>query len=600
MKNFSIFLENSLATQGSAVAYQYEKPLDIISVSNPMEIGGALTRMEEALDQGHHLAGWISYEAGLSMEEKLSGFVENAQKIPLIHMGVFKGRKPLSAEEVEDHWRPSFERSQFESSNFTLNVDYEAYEKAVNKIHHYLRAGDIYQVNYTLKTQFDFKGLPEDLYASLRKAQRVEFGAFMKTDHLSILSLSPELFFRKQGTVISARPMKGTCARGRGLEEDKRFASELHQDEKNRAENLMIVDLLRNDLSKIATPGSVKVESLFDVERYRTLFQMTSTIKAELPETVGPIDIIRAIFPCGSITGAPKIRAMEIIDELEESRRGIYTGAIGFITPQGDACFSVPIRTLVIDDMGQGEMGIGSAIVADSSPEKEYEECLLKANFVEQSFPEFDLIESILYEEGKGYDLLEEHLNRIRDSAEYFAFAYERDEIMTALSEQADFMKAHGDGGAAWKCRLLLSLKGEISVTSERLAKTGSATEHKIILSDRPVSSKNPMIFHKTTERAFYNQELARGREKVECYDVIFLNEDGALCEGTYSNLFIEKQGVLYTPPVSAGLLNGIYRQSLLKQGLQEKNLYPQDLQTADQIFMGNSVRGLVRVSVVN
>jgi len=599
LEYFSIFLENNLATQGAAKAFHYEKPVEIISVCNPLKVDEALVKMEQALKEGFHLAGWISYEAGLCMEGKLAGFAEKSEKIPLIHMGVFSARKPLSVADAEEYWHPSFERAQFESNDFRLNVEFEAYEKALAAIQAYLKAGDIYQVNYTLKAQFGFKGYPEDLYASLRKAQRVEFGAFMQTDQLSVLSLSPELFFRKEADRITAKPMKGTCARGRDLEEDQKNAAEMQQDEKSRAENLMIVDLLRNDLSKIALPGSVEVKSLFDVERYRTLFQMTSTIQARVTDIVGPVDIIRAIFPCGSITGAPKIRAMEIIDKLEMDRRGIYTGAIGFMTPEGDACFSVPIRTLVVDQLGQGEMGIGSAIIADSRADREYEECILKARFAAQDFPEFDLIETMLFRPEQGYEHLEAHMERLRASAEYFSFQCDEQEIRQLLQDQQEYLRGHKYAQSNWKCRLLLSASGAVSITSEPLDKTSMVQKKTITLSDQPVDSQNPMLYHKTSERTFYQRELCRARERSECFDVIFLNEDGALTEGSFTNIFIEKGGILYTPPVKAGLLNGILRQSLLKEGVQESMLYADDLHQADRIYVGNSVRGLLEVTLV-
>lgn len=593
--NFSVYLDNNRSEKQGAKLFQ--APIHMIVAVKSSEIDTAFEEIRKYLTDGYYVAGWISYETGLFLEGKLAELGQASYAVPFLSFGVYEHCQKLTFEDSEEHWATMSGKRDYAVENLRLNISRKEYEGTVAEIHEYLAAGDIYQVNFTLKSMFDFSGLPESYFAAMRKAQKVEYAAFIKSDDLSVLSLSPELFFKKEGRNITVRPMKGTCARGRTVVEDEKNADFMRNDEKNRAENLMIVDLLRNDLAKISAPVSVKLKSLYDVEKYQTLFQMTSTIESVAPEGVDIVDMIKALFPCGSVTGAPKIRAMEIISELEKGSRGIYTGAIGYMAPDGDCCFNVPIRTVTIDGGGQGEMGIGSAIVADSDARREYEECLLKAEFATRKFRDFDLIESLRWtgrEEG-GFHLFDLHMDRLKASAEYFGFSCDEQVILSDLADHAAYL----DPLEQWKVRLLLSPSGQISITSLPIEECKDGEVRLITLSDKNTDSKNPMIFHKTTDRAVYAQELKCHKKKYDIYDVIFVNEKGELTEGTYNNIFLRQGDVLYTPPVACGLLNGTLRQSLIGDAaihLEEKCLTLSDLQQAENIYMGNSVRGLVEV----
>ncbi len=604
--NFSVYLDNDRALGTcQAMAYRFQNPRELIVAREISEIQPAFDRLRQCLRDGYYVAGWISYETGLSLEGRLEGLCKSRYKVPFVSFGVYKDILKIRSEDSETHWLEKSCAGDYAIENARLNISRNDYGMAVDKIHEFLKAGDIYQVNFTLKSLFDFTGRPESYFAAMRKAQRVQYGAFIQSDELSVLSLSPELFFRKRGRKIQARPMKGTCPRGRTVEEDRKNADFMRNDEKNRAENLMIVDLLRNDLARISTAASVRVKSLYDVEKYRTLFQMTSSIEAEVAADIDAIDLFRALFPCGSVTGAPKIRAMEIISELENEPRGIYTGAIGYMSPDGDCCFSVPIRTITISADGQGEMGIGSAIVADSRATAEYDECLLKAQFATGNFNDFELIETLRWSDENdvshgvksGYHLLDRHMARLKSSAEYFDFSCDEQAILNDLQCHAGWL----DGNRTWKIRLLLSQSGEISITS-----TPYEPEDKIrpvTLSRKTVDSRNPMIFHKTTDREFYDGELASHQEKYGSYDVLFVNERGELTEGSFNNIFLKVAGILYTPCLTSGLLNGILRQSMLHDPqvrLVEKPLTIDDLQQAEKIYMGNSLRGLVEVTYMD
>ncbi len=605
--NFSVYLDNNrTGGQCRAAAYRFQNPRELITARKVSEIEPAFNRIRHHLQEGYYVAGWISYETGLSLEDKLQSLCRSSHATPFLSFGVYGNIAKLSSEDSENYWLEKSRTNEYVIENPELNISRQDYETAVDKIHKFLKAGDIYQVNFTLKSLFSFAGSPESYFAALRKAQKVQYGAFIKSDELSVLSLSPELFFQKRGRKIHVRPMKGTCPRGRTVAEDRQNADFMRNDEKNRAENLMIVDLLRNDLAKCSTVSSVKVKSLYDVEKYRTLFQMTSSIEAEVSEGIDAIDLLRALFPCGSVTGAPKIRAMEIISELENEARGIYTGAIGYMSPDGDCCFSVPIRTITISSDGQGEMGIGSAIVADSQAGAEYDECLLKAQFATGNFGDFELFETLRWSGGKnaasdvsrdrqsGYHLLDLHMARLKSSAEYFDFSCDEQAILNDLQAHAGWLEAD----KIWKTRLLLSQTGEISITSiphEPEEKTALVT-----LSGKTVDSRNPMIFHKTTDRTLYDTELASHQREYGSYDVLFVNERGELTEGAFNNIFLKVADILYTPCLTSGLLNGTLRQSILRDPqirLEERILTVEDLEKAEKIYMGNSLRGMVEVT---
>ena len=598
-KKFSLFFENNQATGNREAAYIFDDPVELIIARDQNEINPALEQIKNHLSAGKFVAGWISYEAGLHFEDKLSELLPKDNQVPYIYMGVFENRKVRNSDDADHYWRNYENSSAYELSNMSLGQTRDFYDNSFSKIQDYLRAGDIYQVNYTQKASFNFKGSREALYADLRNAQQVEYAAFIETDDLTVLSLSPELFIKKNGSKLTAKPMKGTIRRGRTPNEDSNLSQKLFSNEKDRAENLMIVDLLRNDLSKFAKPASVNVAKLYDVEKYRTLFTMTSTIEAELDAGQSAVDALVSIFPCGSVTGAPKIRAQQIIHELEPHQRGIYTGAIGYFTPSGDMCFSVPIRTVVIGADGNGELGIGSAIVADSVAEDEYDECKLKARFVTKRHPRFDLIETMVCRDGKAIERLDAHMDRLSSSANYFDYSCDVNSIKHELMDHVSLLDEPSTN--VCKIRLLLSRLGHVSITSEQI-KLASEEEEKgiIILSKNSVNTQNTHLYHKTTQRDFYQEEYQHYHKLTTCRDVIFQNENGEITEGSYTNIFVEKDGVLVTPPIQCGLLPGVYRQSLLDDPnvkTAEKILKIDDLHQADQIFICNSVRGMMAVN---
>jgi len=589
-----MLLDDSLTPGGRSLLYA--EPERVISASSPEEVDAALDEVSAGLARGLHAAGFFSYELGYCLEPKLRSLLPEDRRVPLFWIGLFRAPLPLDDASTRA-WLDSHGGSErAKISDLALSWTREQYTSAFDKVEDYISAGDVYQINLTLKYRFAFEGDPVALYAALRRKQRVAYGALIRTGEQDVLSLSPELFFRREAKHMSTRPMKGTAPRGRTPREDARLKTWLAMDEKQRAENLMIVDLLRNDLGRVAKIGSVEVTDLFTVETYRSVHQMTSGISAELRSDMGLKDMLRALFPCGSVTGAPKVRAMEIINELEADPRGVYTGAIGHIAPSGDAQFNVAIRTVVLDAEG-GEMGIGSGIVADSKADAEFEECLLKAQFLTRPDAPFSLIETIRYERGKGLHLLERHLARLQSSAAYFGYPFAREKTLAAFDEEAARVET-----PVAMLRLLLAEDGTITVTSIPIELPTKATIWRFVISDQRLDEKDPFFYHKTTRRQFYDREMERQKALTGCDEVVFLNKKGELTEGTRTNLFIEIDGRLFTPALTCGLLPGTLREELLdlpRAAASEAVLMPQDLLTADRIYLGNSVRGLVRAELL-
>src|SRR5262245_25455433 len=459
-----ILLDDSLTATAPGAAggtLLFERPERVVAVYHPSEVEAGLDAISGGLARGLHAAGLFAYELGYCLEPKLAALLPMDRQQPLFWIGLF--REPRRFNDAETRrWldaldaNGALERSTV--SDLQLSWTREQYTSAFTKVQDYIAAGDVYQINLTLKYRFAFSGDALALYAALRRKQRVEYGALIDAGDFHVLSLSPEMFFRREGKHVTSRPMKGTAPRGRTPREDARLKTWLTVDEKQRAENLMIVDLLRNDLGRIAKIGSVEVTDLFTVETYRTVHQMTSGITAELRADMGLKDLLKALFPCGSVTGAPKVRAMEIIRELEAYPRGAYTGAIGHIAPNADSQFNVAIRTLFIDAGGAGEMGIGSGVVSDSKVDAEFEECLLKAQFLTKADAPFELIETIRWERGVGFHLLERHLVRLQSSATYFGYPFERGKVLAALSAEVEELD-----GDVHMVRLLLAEAGTIT-----------------------------------------------------------------------------------------------------------------------------------------
>ena len=486
-------------------------------------------------------------------------------------------------------------QDKYRIKNLKLNISKKDYLNSIDKIKDFIRAGETYQVNYTMKYKFDFEGSPYKLYQTLRNNQSVSYGAFIKTKDFKVLSFSPELFFRKKGDEISVKPMKGTIERGRNTKEDRINKNKLKFDIKNNAENIMIVDLLRNDLGMVSRTGTVKVPAIFTVEKYETLFQMTSMVRSRLRKNLSLYELFSAIFPSGSVTGAPKIRTMQIIKELEKEERKVYTGAVGFFTPEKRAVFNVAIRTLLLEGK-RAEMGIGSGIVYDSDAVSEYEECKLKAEFLVNPRPDFQLIETMLWSKKGGFSLMKEHLKRLKESAIYFNFRYNEKYIKSVLSEA----KKQLCPKFLYKIRMLLDKDGDVDIAHQKLASSINRTATKTaIISRYHTSSKNIFLRHKTTNRMLYDAEYKKYK-KLGYYDVLFRNEKGEVTEGAISNVFVKIGKFYYTPPLNCGLLNGVYRRYLLKRkaNFREKVLTLNELKNADEIYLVNSVRGINRIDL--
>jgi len=590
-KPYTIFLETTKHDGENQNTLLFQEPETIIQAKSLSEVRRALEQMEDAHGRRKWLAGYISYDAGFAFEKKLH-HLQTSSSLPLLWFGEYDAPilNPLG----------QFNRAHGVAERVVFNVSKEDYANALAKILAYIEAGDVYQVNFTGKLTFDVQGNALELYETLRQKQAVAYAAFLNLGEQSVLSFSPELFFRIKQGVIESKPMKGTAQRGRTTAEDEAIANWLKADEKNRAENLMILDLIRNDFGRICKTGSITVPSLFDIERFQTLFQMTSTVRGELNDGITFKEIFEAIFPCGSITGAPKIRAMEIIHELEAEPRGIYTGAIGYISPKRDACFSVAIRTLVVKRVSVsslvGEMGIGSGITIDSESQTEYDECLLKANFLTKPREDFALLESIKF---RGhYCLLEKHLARLKDSAHYFDFRFDETALRHALTEYARHFEPH----QTYKVRLLLSRTGEIQISHQPIESTMASREiGNIAIADERTNSADKFFYHKTTHRRLYDEASQRARE-LGLADFIFLNERGEVSEGAISNVFVEKEGWLYTPPISSGILAGVYRAHILETNpkAKERVLKSEDLKKAERIWICNAVRGMREVKWVS
>jgi len=589
-----VLLDDRLSS--GAACNLFEDPVEIIRCDRPEDAEVALDRLDRALGRGLFAAGFLSYELGYLFEPKLAPLVPTERQQPLIWMGLFERRRTLD-QAAAGAFLAARRAGGHEVENLRLSMTYADYLEALAKVKDYIAAGDVYQINLTFKYLFDFAGDPLSLYAELRRKQRVAHGALIHTDDFDVLSLSPELFLRARDGHILAKPMKGTAPRRPTAEADTAERAWLRADEKSRAENLMIVDLLRNDLGRVAEIGSVEVPALFEVETYPSLHQMTSSVTGRLRPGVGARELIRSLFPCGSVTGAPKVRAMEIIRELEPAPRGVYTGAIGMLGPQGEVALNVAIRTLVLrrDESGKGgwgEMGIGSGIVYDSGPKAENEECLLKARFLTEPFQPFRLLETLLWRAAEGYHLLDRHLERLAASAPHFRYSCDPAKVRRALTERAAGFTAQ------MRVRLTMGEDGDLEIEAVPLAAAVPDTILRYALSDRPIDRDSPFVYHKTTRRDFYEAELSRLRAQTGCDEAILVNDRNELTEGSYTNLFVERDGVLLTPPVSCGLLDGTLRRALLEdpaRQVEEAVLTPEDLAGSARVYLGNSVRGLVR-----
>jgi para-aminobenzoate synthetase / 4-amino-4-deoxychorismate lyase len=543
----------------------FRDPVEIIRADALDEVAAALDGLRTT---PHHSAGFLSYEAGHALEPRLRPCFRQPDT-PLLWFGLFDSVEDVHA----DTWLPDSAGAWVGTPQPLVNeADYRTQLAAVQQA---IVAGDIYQANLTFPCEVPVQGDPRALYAGLRRRAGAGYGALIWTGDDWFLSLSPELFFTLEAGRVTARPMKGTAPPDADPET-------LRTDPKQRAENLMIVDLLRNDMSRVSVPGSVEVPALFEIEHYPTVQQMVSTVTATLRPGLDAVDVLRALFPCGSITGAPKVRAMELIAAVEARPRGLYTGAIGHINPAGEAGFNVAIRTLHLrPGAAKATLGLGSGIVADSVAQAEWRECLAKGGFVRSERP-FDLIETMGFDPHDGLTRLDRHMARMKASAEAFGFGFDRHAARNELQAATFRLREPA------RIRLLASPGGSYAIEARKLVQPDQPVE--VAIAPLPVSADDFRLRHKMTDRAFYDE----ARRVAGSFEVLFIDPDGFLTEGSFTNIFVERDGVLLTPPLSRGLLPGILRAELIEQGRAvEADLRPDDLGAG--FCIGNSARGLLR-----
>ena len=552
----------------------FENPHCVHVASTPEDVSGVLTAVDAAIAAGTPVAGFISYEAAGGIDSALvTKPADPENPLPLAWFGEYA--PPVVLEALAE---PESSTSGLAWETAISEADYAA---AIDRIKAYIVAGDTYQVNFTIRMHCRFDDDPYALFYGLQASQRSEFGAYVDLGDAAICSASPELFFAVDGDQITSRPMKGTTTRGTTIADDDRRAGELRDSAKNRAENVMIVDMIRNDLGRVAESGSVKVTSLFDIERYPTVSQMTSTVEARTGASF--VDIMRGLFPCASITGAPKVRPMQLISELEASPRGIYTGCIGYWLPERQARFNVAIRTVLSDRRsGTASYGVGGGIVWDSVDSHELRECTTKAEVLNADGREFALLETLLWTPQDGFFLLDRHIARMQRTAVRFDYAFDQPQLRQALSECVTGLSD------AHRVRCLLSRDGGLETEVAPM----SANPDKVWrVGVAPLSccSSDVFLYHKTTRRDMYDKVRSL---HPDCDDVLLMNERGEITESTIANVVVELDGKRLTPMVSSGLLGGTFREELLEQGdIREAVITLDMLKAADSVWLINSVR---------
>ncbi|MGZ8583271.1 MAG: aminodeoxychorismate synthase component I [Actinomycetota bacterium] len=570
-------------------------PVGVLEALRTDEVAGTIAAAEGAAARGMWVAGFVAYEAApgldpaMRVRERASD--DPFARLPLAWFAMFEDRERTVLPEPQDGavrggsdaWRPSADRASYDAS--------------IARIREHIAAGDTYQVNHTLRLRSRVEGDERGLYRDLCYAQRGAYAGYLNLGRYRVLSASPELFFRIDDGCVTTRPMKGTARRGRWSAEDDEVAAGLRGSVKDRAENAMIVDLLRNDMGRVARTGTVTWSDVFDLERYETVWQLTSTVSADLEATASLVDVFRALFPCGSVTGAPKVRTMEIIAELEDAPRGVYCGAVGFLAPPGSnapsARFNVPIRTVVLDaETHLAQYGVGGGITWDSSAEGEYEETLAKAGVLRARRPRFELYETLRHDPGEGFRHLDRHLRRLRESSAYFGFAFDEPAVVQALQQEASRFP---DRPA--RLRVSVDRQGRVDVGATPLV---TSPEPVRVAVDRghPVDHTDPMMFHKNSLRGVYEEARARHPDADE---VLLVNDRGEITEATIANVAVSLDGRWVTPPLDAGLLPGVGREVALEEGwLVEGTVRPDDLRRADAIELLSDVRGRRRVLLVD
>lgn len=539
------------------------------------EVKPLLDELEAYQNEGYYAVGYVSYEAAPAFETKFQVIDGPLMSEYLLYFTV---HETVQTEPIPLTYDPITLPKSWQELTTA-----EEYKAAIEHIHHHIRQGDTYQVNYTVQLQQNLTADPFAIYNRLVVEQNAHYNAFIQHDDVSIISISPELFFKKDGDKLTTRPMKGTTNRGLTTETDLAQARWLAQDQKNRSENMMIVDLLRNDMNRISKIGSEDVKSLCQVEQYSTVWQMTSTIETQLLTNRSLCDVFQALFPCGSITGAPKIATMEIIKKVEKQPRGVYCGAIGILVPQGPSIFNVAIRTLQMEET-KAIYGVGGGITWDSNWESEYEETKQKAAVLYRQNPKFDLISTGRIHQGKLL-FLEEHIKRLQESSRYFDYPFNAEKAHYQVEALCQSLDLNTD----YRLKMSLAKDGELKFEHSQLTNlSDDFCQARLVEQRHPLD--RPYTFFKTSYRPHLN---------IEPHEQIYYNHEGQLLETSIGNIVLKIEDQLYTPPVHLGLLNGIYRQSLIAENkLKEKVLTVKDLKQAQAIYGCNAVRGLYELKV--
>ncbi len=594
----TILLDDAHSQAPNPTSRLYQKPVETITAHDAHGLDTALTQIESALRQKKYVVACFSYELG----EHLIGIKPKISATPWVQAWVFNSVEKLTSAQVQE-WLTQQNSSATKSpkvQNCQSSTNSQAFEKSIQQIKSLIESGDTYQVNHTYRIHGQLEGSPLLAYEALRKKQPGPYGAYIESAHGWILSCSPEWFLQKKGSVLTTKPMKGTAKVG------EVSSDELKNDSKNRAENLMIVDLLRNDLGKISIPGSVKVPELFEVNQHGDVLQMTSTISSTCKSDLSIKELLSAIFPCGSVTGAPKKRTMEIIQDLEDSPRGLYCGAIAWFDPSksdqalGDLGMSVVIRTLEVNQDQSFTMGVGGGITIDSDAADEWHECQTKAAFLYSLSKEDEpigLFETVRIENAKATHL-ELHMARLEKSAQHLNIPFNNN----LLFRNVDDLCLTLDPSLIYRLRIDLSAHGEISLKAAPITPLKPNVRllwAKDILSENTVmQSSDQLLQHKVTRRKIYDQAWMKA-EELGSFDALFTNELGYVTEGGRSNIFIKKNGQWLTPPCSSGCLPGVMRNLLLKDtswGAKETDITPDDVLQADEIIFTNALRGIIKI----
>lgn len=560
----------------------FGRPDKIFTTNNLLDVKSVIHRAEECAKDGNWLVGYVSYDSSPAFDSAFVVPKPNGE-LPLVWFASF--RKPIINSERNGN-------NNSVTTGWMLSKSQAEYNEDINTIKNGIKSGDFYQVNHTLRLFGELEGDDYSLFNRLSSAQPNSYAAYLNIGEKSIISISPELFFRRDNDLVTVKPMKGTWPRGRWYEEDCENIEKLYTSPKNRAENLMIVDLLRNDLSRISDSFMVTVPELFSIERYSSLLQMTSTVQTIVKKKTSITDIFTALFPCGSITGAPKIKSMEMIARLENHPRGIYCGSIGLIKPGGNAIFNVAIRTITMNHTSMKlTYGVGSGITFDSLSDDEYSEILLKSKLLSTKPVEFDLFETIKLKDGE-LIRLKYHISRLKNSARYFNFPFDDNYFISTINKYiSDYQISNA------RIKLTLDRNGHISISNTEIPYP-ICDILSFSISDNPINSNDPLIYHKTTLRNIYDDTFS-SRKSERDFDVLMWNEKGEVTEFTRGNLIIELNGKMLTPRLNSGLLNGCLRQEMLSNNeVIEASIRVEDLKNASSIWFINSLRGKIRLNL--